>query len=191
MIATPQMALEAAAAMARAAGMAAHILGDAIEGEARDVGKVFAGIALQVAERGQPFAPPCVLLVGRRDHGDRARQRARRAQCGIPVVARHRARRPPAHSRARRRYGRRRWQEEIAGAAMAPDTLARAWALGLRPRDMLANNDAHSFFLRARRLGDHRPDAHQRERLSRHSHRRGLRRSPRLNRACGGYRSAG
>jgi glycerate 2-kinase len=42
-------------------------------------------------------------------------------------------------------------QEEIAGAAMAPDTLARAWAKGLRPRDMLANNDAHSFFMA---LGD-------------------------------------
>ena len=40
MIATPQMALEAAAPVAREAGIAAHILGDAIEGEARDVGKV-------------------------------------------------------------------------------------------------------------------------------------------------------
>jgi glycerate 2-kinase len=37
-------------------------------------------------------------------------------------------------------------QEEIAGACIAPDSLARAWSLGLRPRDMLANNDAHGFF---------------------------------------------
>jgi len=37
-------------------------------------------------------------------------------------------------------------QEEIAGAYMAPDTLARAWALGLKPQDMLANNDGHGFF---------------------------------------------
>ena len=37
-------------------------------------------------------------------------------------------------------------QEEIAGACMAPDTLARAWAQGLRPKDMLANNDGHGFF---------------------------------------------
>ncbi len=64
MIATPQMALEAASAVARAAGVAPYILGDAIEGEARDVGKVFAGIALQVAERNQPFAAPCMLLSG-------------------------------------------------------------------------------------------------------------------------------
>jgi len=43
MIATPQMALETAASVARAAGYAAHILGDALEGEARNVGKVLGG----------------------------------------------------------------------------------------------------------------------------------------------------
>ena len=37
-------------------------------------------------------------------------------------------------------------QEEIAGACLAPDTLARAWAQGLRPRDSLAANDGHGFF---------------------------------------------
>ncbi|MDH5340368.1 MAG: glycerate kinase, partial [Rubrivivax sp.] len=64
MIATPQMALEAAAATARDAGVTPYILGDALEGEARDVGKVLAAIALQVADRGQPVVPPCVLLSG-------------------------------------------------------------------------------------------------------------------------------
>ncbi|HUW35712.1 MAG TPA: glycerate kinase, partial [Rhodocyclaceae bacterium] len=63
-IAAPQLALEAAAAVAREAGIAAHILGDSLEGEARDVGLVMAGIARQVALRGQPFAAPCVLLSG-------------------------------------------------------------------------------------------------------------------------------
>jgi len=63
-IATPQMALEAAAGVARAAGVAAHILSDAIEGEARDVGKVLASVALQVAARGQPVSAPCILLSG-------------------------------------------------------------------------------------------------------------------------------
>src|SRR5258708_10603240 len=62
MIANPQMALEAAARVARAAGLAPHILGDRIEGEARDVGKEFAGMALQVAERNAPFDAPCVPL---------------------------------------------------------------------------------------------------------------------------------
>ena len=91
-IATPQMALEAAAAVAREAGIAAHILSDAIEGEARDVGKVCAGIARQVAERNQPVREALRLAVGRRNHRDRARQRARRAQCGIFAVPCHRAR---------------------------------------------------------------------------------------------------
>src|SRR5438445_3470588 len=63
-VATPQMALEAAAAVARDAGVPTHILGDSIEGEARDVGKVIAGIALEVARHEQPFAPPCILLRG-------------------------------------------------------------------------------------------------------------------------------
>src|SRR6185295_1114398 len=63
-VATPQMALEAAASVAREAGLTPYILGDAIEGEARDVAKTMAGIALQVARRGQPFAAPCVLVSG-------------------------------------------------------------------------------------------------------------------------------
>ena len=37
-------------------------------------------------------------------------------------------------------------QEEIAGVLMAPDTLARAWARGLKPKDALDNNDGHGFF---------------------------------------------
>ena len=64
MTATPQMALEAAPQVAEAAGYSACILGDSLEGEARDVGKVMAAIAIQVARRHQPFQPPCVLLSG-------------------------------------------------------------------------------------------------------------------------------
>ena len=58
------MALEAAAAVALAAGVQPLVLGDSIEGEAREVGKVMAGIALQVRQHGQPVAAPCVLLSG-------------------------------------------------------------------------------------------------------------------------------
>ncbi|MEL0021515.1 MAG: MOFRL family protein, partial [Rickettsiales bacterium] len=64
MIATPQMSLDAAADAARAAGVTPLILGDAIEGEAREVATVMAGIARQVARRGQPAPPPVVLLSG-------------------------------------------------------------------------------------------------------------------------------
>ena len=63
-VARPQASLEAAAARARAAGITPVILGDALEGEAREVGKTLAGIALQVRRHGQPASSPCVLLSG-------------------------------------------------------------------------------------------------------------------------------
>jgi glycerate 2-kinase len=145
-IATPQMALEAAAEIARRAGIAPHILGDALEGEARDVGKVLAGIALSVAERGQPFVAPCVLLSGGettvtvRGNGRGGRNVEFLLSLAITLDGN-----PRIYGLAGDTDGVD-GQEEIAGAFMAPDTLTRAWAQGLRPRDMLANNDAHGFF---------------------------------------------
>ncbi|WP_313562180.1 glycerate kinase type-2 family protein, partial [Diaphorobacter nitroreducens] len=64
MIATPQQSLQAAADAARAAGVAAYILSDEMEGESREVGKVHAALARAVARHGQPFARPCVILSG-------------------------------------------------------------------------------------------------------------------------------
>ena len=150
-VATPQMALEAAAAVARAAGVTAHILGDAIEGEARDVGTVLAGIALQVAERSQPFAAPCVLLSGGettvtvRGKGRGGRNVEYLLSLAIALDGH-----PRIHALAGDTDGVD-GQEEIAGACIAPDTLARAWDCGLRPKEMLADNDAHRLFMR---LGD-------------------------------------
>lgn len=63
-IASNQLALEAAAEAARGLGLTPFILGDAIEGESRDVARVHAAIARQIASRHQPIAPPCVLLSG-------------------------------------------------------------------------------------------------------------------------------
>ena len=63
-IAAPQASLEAAAEVARRAGYRPIILGDALEGEAKEVGKVMAGIARQVAVHGQPAPSPCVLISG-------------------------------------------------------------------------------------------------------------------------------
>ena len=145
-IATPQMALEAAAAVARDAGIAAHILSDAIEGEAKDVGKVFAGIAHQVAERSQPFAAPCVLLSGGettvtvRGSGRGGRNVEYLLSLAIALEGHGRI-----HALAGDTDGVD-GQEEIAGAYLSPDSLERALALGLKPKDMLGNNDAHSFF---------------------------------------------
>jgi glycerate 2-kinase len=145
-VAAPQQALEAAAAVAREAGIPVHILGDAIEGEARDVGKVLAGLALQVARHGQPFAAPCVLLSGGettvtvRGTGRGGRNVECLLSLGIALGGH-----PRIHALAGDTDGVD-GQEEIAGAIWKPDTLARAWALGLRPKDRLADNDGHGFF---------------------------------------------
>ncbi len=146
MIATPQLALEAAAAVARSAGYAAAILGDSIEGEARDVGKVLAGIALQVAQHGQPIAPPCVLLSGGettvtvRGSGRGGRNVEFLLSLAIALDGH------PAICAIAGDTDGVDGQEEIAGAIITPDTLRRAWAKGLRPRDSLASNDGHGFF---------------------------------------------
>ncbi len=151
LIATPQMALEAAAEVARQAGLATYILGDSIEGEARDVGTVMAGIARQVALRGQPFPPPCVLLSGGettvtvRGHGRGGRNVEFLLALGIALNGQ-----PGIHALAGDTDGVD-GQEEIAGAYLAPDTLARAWTQGIKPRDRLADNDGHGFF---QALGD-------------------------------------
>ena len=146
MIATPQMALEAAAAVARDAGIDAHILGDSIEGEARELGKVMAGIALQVAMRGQPFAAPCVLLSGGETTVTvRGKGRGGRNVEFLLSLCLALAGRSGIHAIAGDTDGVD-GQEEIAGAFLAPDTLARAWASGIRPRDRLDDNDGHGFF---------------------------------------------
>jgi hydroxypyruvate reductase len=150
-IAAPQMALEAAAQVARAAGYKVCILGDAIEGEARDVGKVLGAIALQVAHHGQPLPAPCVLLSGGettvtvRGSG----RGGRNVECLLSMaltLAGH----PRIYGLAADTDGVD-GQEEIAGAMLAPDTLPRALALGINPRQALDTNDGHGFF---QALGD-------------------------------------
>lgn len=150
LITTPQTALEAAAEAARQAGVSAHILGDAIEGEARDVGKVMAGLARQVARRQQPFSTPCVLLSGgettvtlRGDGSNRGRG-GRNVEfllaLGVALDGL-----PGVHALAGDTDGVD-GVEEIAGAYLAPDSLQRAWDQGIRPKDALADNDGHGFF---------------------------------------------
>jgi glycerate 2-kinase len=145
-IATPQMALEAAAQVARQAGLQAHILGDAIEGESRDVAKALAGMALQVARRDQPFSAPCVLLSGGETTVTlRGQGRGGRNVEFLLALALALRGEPGIHALAGDTDGVD-GREEIAGALLTPDSLARARELGLKPRDCLDDNDAHSFF---------------------------------------------
>lgn len=146
MLATPQMALEAAAARAAAFGIPAHILGDAIEGEARDVGRVMAGIALQAARHGQPFAPPCLLLSGGettvtvRGDGRGGRNVEFLLSLGVTLAGA-----AGIHAVAGDTDGVD-GIVEIAGAYLGPDTIARGFAAGRGIVDHLARNDGHGFF---------------------------------------------
>ncbi|CAG9274400.1 Putative hydroxypyruvate reductase [Paraburkholderia unamae] len=150
-IATPQMALEAAAQCAAKQGVDVHILGDSIEGEAREVGTVMAGIARQIAQRDQPFRTPCILLSGGettvtvRGTGRGGRNVEFLLSLGLALNGL-----PQIHALAGDTDGVD-GQEDIAGARLAPDTLARARAAGIDPAASLDNNDGHGFF---QALGD-------------------------------------
>jgi len=145
-IARPQDSLEAAAAVARAAGVTPVILGDAIEGEAREVARVMAGIAQQVARHDQPAAKPCALLSGGETtvtvHG-RGRG-GRNAEFLLALaVALNGA--PGIHAIACDTDGID-GTEDNAGAVIGPDSLARARAAGLEPKAHLADNDGYTLF---------------------------------------------
>lgn len=145
-IATPQMALRAAATVARAAGMPVHILSDRMEGEARDVGKVIGAIALQTARCDTPFQTPCILLSGGettvtvKGNGRGGRNVEFLLSLAITLDGY-----PGIHALAGDTDGVD-GVEEVAGAYLAPDSLRRAWAGGINPRERLANNDGHGFF---------------------------------------------
>ena len=151
MIATPQASLEAAAAVAREAGITPLILGDAIEGEARDVALVHAGIARQVATHGQPAPMPCVLLSGGETTVTvRGSGRGGRNAEFLLALAVALDGHPRIHAIACDTDGVD-GTEDNAGALLAPDTLARATSMGLKAKEFLANNDGYSFFAK---IGD-------------------------------------
>ncbi|MDD0838347.1 glycerate kinase [Curvibacter sp. HBC61] len=152
LIATPRQSLEAAAAVARAAGLPVHVLADDLEGESREVGKVHAALARSVVRHGTPFARPCLILSGGettvtirpqpagspRGRGGRAGEfclglaQALQGLDGVWALA--------ADTDGIDGV------EDNAGARVAPDTLARAEALGLRIDRFLDRNDAYGYF---------------------------------------------
>jgi len=147
LIATPQQSLEAAAAVARAAGIEAHILSDEIEGESREVGKVHAALARAVARRGEPFARPCVILSGGettvtvKSKGGRG-GRATEFLLGCALALQGQ---PGVHVLAADTDGID-GVEDNAGAIVTPSTLQRAAAMGLKAAEFLDRNDAYNFF---------------------------------------------
>lgn len=152
LMATPQQSLEAAARAAQAAGVQAHILSDEMEGESREVGRVHAALARAVAQRGQPFAKPCVILSGgettvtlRPQPAGAAKGRGGRAGEFCLGLAQALQGQPGVYALAADTDGID-GVEDNAGACVAPDTLARAAAQGLKLDHYLDRNDAYGYF---------------------------------------------
>ncbi|PTW51493.1 glycerate kinase type-2 family protein [Rhodovulum kholense] len=145
-IAAPARSLEAAAEAAHDAGCAVEILGDALEGEARELAEAHAALALARQAAMAPGDPPLLLLSGgectvtRRGDGiggpnaeyALALAVALEGAPGIDAIACDTDGVDGA--------------DEVAGAVIGPDTLAEAAALGLDPAAALATNDSHGFF---------------------------------------------
>jgi len=107
---------------------------------------VIAGIGLQIVHHEQPFQPPCILLSGGettvtvRGQGRGGRNVEFLLSLAIVLDGN-----PRIHAMAGDTDGVD-GLEEIAGAYIAPDTLERAWAKGIKPKESLADNDGHGFF---------------------------------------------
>ncbi len=146
MVATPQASLEAAAAVARAAGVTPVILGDAIEGEAAEVARVMAGIARHCARHGQPAGAPCVLISGGETtvtvRGQGRGGRNAEFLLGLAVALAGHAGIYAIAADTDGIDG----TEDNAGALLGPGSLARAAALGVSARERLADNDGYGFF---------------------------------------------
>jgi hydroxypyruvate reductase len=146
LIAAPQESLEAAAEVARAAGFTPLILGDALEGESREVALVHAGIARQVVRHGQPVEAPCVLLSGGETTVTvRGKGRGGRNAEFLLALAVALDGQPGVYALAGDTDGVD-GTEDNAGAILTPDTLARAAAVGVDAKARLADNDGYTFF---------------------------------------------
>ncbi|MGI9494157.1 MAG: glycerate kinase type-2 family protein [Geminicoccaceae bacterium] len=145
-IAAPQASLEAAVAVALDNGVRPVVLGDAIEGEAREVAKVMAGIAQQVRRHAQPAMPPCVLLSGGETTVTvRGKGRGGRNAEFLLALAVYLNGADGIYALAGDTDGID-GSEDNAGAIIAPDTLDRAQTSSVDAKTCLAANDGYGFF---------------------------------------------
>ena len=146
-IATARHSLDAAAALFRANGVEPVILGDSITGEAKEVAKVMAALTREIRGHGAPFKPPVALLSGGECTVSVRSIGGRGGRCAEFLLALgiELAGTAAVHAIAADTDGID-GSEDNAGALLAPDTLARAGALGMDARKFLAANDSYGFF---------------------------------------------
>lgn len=145
-IATPQSVLEASVKKAESLGISAHILSDCMEGEAKDVAKVHAALAKQIAKHNQPFSAPCVLISG--------------GETTVTVTGNGRGGRNSEFLLSLFNELKGHAQiyalaadtdgidgvEDSAGALITPSSFQQSQVLGLKAQDFLDNNDGYHFF---------------------------------------------
>lgn len=151
LVASPQDSLSAAAALAQARGITPIVLSERIEGEAREVARVHAAIALQIQSArfrvgDRMVKPPAVLLSG----GETTVTISGSGRGGRNVefllalgVALDGVRGISAIACDTDGID---GTEDNAGAILYPDSLARAAALGIPAKAALADNDGYGFF---------------------------------------------
>ncbi len=154
-VATAHASLDAAAAYFRAQGITAAVLGDTVTGEAREVAKVFAALAREVREHGQPWKPPVALISGGECEvtmpvlhpRDRNVPKARGGRCTefLLSLAITLDGMPDTYAIACDTDGID-GSEDNAGAVLAPDTLARAAVLEVVAQQKLDVHDAWGYF---------------------------------------------
>lgn len=141
--------LAAAAALIRSRGLACRVLGDALEGEARDLALCHAGIVDSILRHGEPFRAPCVLLSGGeatvtlRGKGRGGRNTEFALAFGMALERSGSCSKVHLLSAGTDGLDGR---AGAAGAWLGPETLARARAMGLSPRDHLDRNDSATLF---------------------------------------------
>jgi hydroxypyruvate reductase len=147
-IASPAQALKAAAGAARELGFTTVILGDSIEGESRELGRVTAGIAKSVRTMGEPARAPVVLLSGGETTvtiGSDGAGRGGRNMEFLLSLALELNSEPGIWALAGDSDGID-GTDDAAGAFIGPDTLKRAFAAGIDPREALIRHDSYVFF---------------------------------------------
>ncbi len=147
LIAAPQQSLEAAAEAARICGYAPLILGDSLEGEAREMGIMMAGIAQQVVRYQQPIRPPCVLLSGGETTvtvTESAGKGGRNSEFLLSLAIALRGL-PGVYAIACDTDGID-GNETNAGAIITPETLAQANKLNLSANHHLQTHNSYDFF---------------------------------------------
>jgi glycerate-2-kinase len=151
-VASSALAVEAAAAEARACGFSALVLTSSMTGEAREAGRLLASVARESRRFGRPVpAPACIIAAGETTVSVRGDGTGGRNQ-EIALAAALQLRNEPGILLTSFATDGKEGNSEAAGAYASGATVAEGERAGLDARSCLARNDAHAFLAAAGEL---------------------------------------